>query len=945
MRPLKLVISAFGPYASRTEVDLNSLGKRGLYLITGDTGAGKTTIFDAICYALYAEPSGSNREVNMLRSKYAQPDTPTFVELEFEYAQKNYRIRRNPEYERPAKRGNKLVKEDAGANLLLPNQVELTNTKEVNRKILDIMGLDKNQFTQLSMIAQGEFLKLILADTKQRQKIFREIFYTGNYQLIQDKVKAKVSELSKEYERIKHDLQHHVSAILPNQEANAEKVQSARDEKLPPSEILELLEEMLSEDVQQSECLQKRISELESQIEIFSGEITRLTNLKEIQGNLEKANSQLIQMQEQKKEIEEIWERQILQAPQREELKEKIIVLKEEIPKYDELEGLHSKLADLKKKGMEDFQKQNSLCAQIELLNTQIRMKKKELEDLKDVSAQLFQANSDLERIQEKKKIFEGHYADFSKVERLAQNFENVQGEYIALREKSSLEKEKYEIMQRAYLDEQAGLLASGLKEGEPCPVCGSSVHPNPASVNKNAPDKKEIEVQKQLSKSLENAMIGKSEETSKLSSALKTRLELLYGSLKNLLFQFENVQNEAWKFALEDFEIGDLNEKKRDWKDFQELITLQIKELNESDREISDKILRLKQDSMQYEKLRVQIPKMEEDLKAGGEKLADLNEVIASYSAQHNALEENIHSLKQKLQYESRKELLGSIFEQEKKSKELEEEFQRLQNTRQAVLQKIEGIKARVQTLSMQLPKGEMADIAEFLSRKKESEENKIKCNADFTQITIRISQNSNALEGLKRASEILYQKEEEYQWLKALSDTINGSVSGKEKIMLETYVQMTYFERILIRANTRFMQMTNGQYEFVRKSEGQNRRSQTGLELDVIDHYNGSVRDVRSLSGGESFKASLSLALGLSDEVQSSCGGIQISTMYVDEGFGSLDESSLRQAIDSLASLSDANRLIGIISHVPELKERIEKQIVVTKDKNGGSNVEIMI
>lgn len=945
MRPLKLVISAFGPYASRTEVDLNSLGKRGLYLITGDTGAGKTTIFDAICYALYSEPSGSNRDANMLRSKYAQPDTPTFVELEFEYAQKIYRIRRNPDYERPAKRGNKMVKEVASVSLLLPNQVELTNTKEVNRKILDIMGLDKNQFTQISMIAQGEFLKLILADTKQRQKIFREIFYTGNYQLIQDKVKAKVSELSKEYERVKQNLEHHVSSILSNQEENEEGVQIAKEGKMPIEEIVELLERMMGEDTKQSEFLNKRISELEMHIENHSNEINRLTNLKEIQGNLEKSNLELTQKQKEEKEIEEAWENQNLQASLREELKEKITLLKGEMSKYDELESLHCKLSDLKKKRMEDVGKQNSLSAQIELLNSKIQVKKKELEDLKDVNAQLFQENSNLEKIEERKKIFEGCDADFSKLENSAQHFENTQRAYIDLREKSTLEKEKYEVMQRAYLDEQAGLLASGLKEGEACPVCGSFSHPDLAKKSENAPDKKEMEEQKRLSNSLEDAMIRKSEEVSQSSANLKMGLELLYGNLKKLFCQFLNIRDEDLNSKLEDFEISNLVQKRSDWKQFQGLIAEQLSGLNEQIRESSDKILKLKGDFLQSERLRDEIPKMEEDLKENGEKLSSLNEIIASGRAQESTFLENIESLKRKLQYESKKALLESIFEYEKKSKEMEEEFLKIQSARQSVLQKIEGLKATIQTLSTQLPQGEIPDVGNLLSVKRDLEEKKVKCNADFTQIAIRINQNANALEGVKKESAFLCQKEQEYQWVKALSDTINGSVSGKEKIMLETYVQMTYFERILIRANTRFMQMTNGQYEFVRKSEGQNRRSQTGLELDVIDHYNGSVRDVRSLSGGESFKASLSLALGLSDEVQSSCGGIQISTMYVDEGFGSLDESSLRQAIDTLVSLSDANRLIGIISHVSELKERIEKQIVVTKDKNGGSNVEIMI
>ena len=216
--------------------------------------------------------------------------------------------------------------------------------------------------------------------------------------------------------------------------------------------------------------------------------------------------------------------------------------------------------------------------------------------------------------------------------------------------------------------------------------------------------------------------------------------------------------------------------------------------------------------------------------------------------------------------------------------------------------------------------------------------------CQNEKKELDLRIAVNERAAGAVKKIAAKSSEKEKQYQWVRALSNTANGALSGQDRIMLETYVQTAFFDRIIIRANTRFMQMTSGQFELVRAKTADNLRAQSGLELNVIDHYNGSIRSVKSLSGGESFKASLAMALGLSDEIQSQTGGIQIDTMFIDEGFGSLDENSLEQAIDVLLRLSESNRLVGIISHVSELKERIGRQIVIIKTPDGGSHARIV-
>ena len=293
------------------------------------------------------------------------------------------------------------------------------------------------------------------------------------------------------------------------------------------------------------------------------------------------------------------------------------------------------------------------------------------------------------------------------------------------------------------------------------------------------------------------------------------------------------------------------------------------------------------------------------------------------------------------------------------KSKKEAEETVKHLKNGIQLhknALEKVEteyadlekelaGLKGKIDQLKKQLESKEDIDTEKLLEEKNALTEKKTELTEKSETISTRIYTNNRAKENISKKATELTTIEEKWTWVKALSNTANGNISGKEKIMLETYIQATFFDRIIDRANTRLMVMSGGQYELIRRQEASNYRSQSGLELDVKDHYNGSIRNVKTLSGGESFKASLSLALGLSDEIQSNAGGIKLDTMFVDEGFGSLDEESLQQAIKALADLSEGNRLVGIISHVAELKERIDKQVIVTKEKTGGSKVTIVI
>ncbi len=914
MRPVKLTLSAFGPYAGITALDLEKLGKKGLYLITGDTGAGKTTIFDAITYALYGDPSGENREASMFRSKYAAPETPTFVELEFEYAGQRYKVERNPEYTRPAKKGDGFTQQKADATLNLPDGTVVTKIKEVTNKVIEITGIDRNQFTQIAMIAQGEFLKLLLATTEDRQKIFREIFNTKYYQVLQDRLRQELSESGKIKEQLENSIRQYIDGFLCEKDnvLNLD-LEKAKKNEISFLETLEAAEKIIEEDKSAENLLKTEIEALEK-------EIGNINNQLGTAREVEKARKELIQSELLKKEkgnelniLKEIYDKETEKKPEIQKFAEKISSHRAELVKYEKLDNLQRDLKDKKEK-IESYNKNLLNITKIqEESEGKLEQEKKEFLKLKDASIIVEKNKQESEKLNQKKKELQDLEILVNSHNKLKLELKNAQNKYLELKDESQKVKADYEMKNTAYLDQQAGIIARELKENEPCPVCGSTEHPAPAVLLADTLTKKDLEILKSATEELALKTNKASEESSKLG----TQSDLLSKRIK------EAQEALCGSTSLDEYKVT-----------LEQGIMKVTQELQSAEKNLE-----------RYKKLEISIPEIEKSIIVIKDELSKLKEEKIKTETEITGLENAEEELLKSLVFKDITQAKENIQLLEKQKNEMEAALEKSEKEYFACKEKIDTLEGTIQALAKQLAESKEVDVEGLMVRLSEKQAKKNSIEEAYSKIISRLNNNINALERIKKQSKNLEEAEKRYTWVKALSNTANGNISGKEKIMLETYVQMSYFDRIIARANVRFMMMSSGQYELKRKIETDNKRSQSGLELEVIDHYNGSERSVKTLSGGESFKASLALALGLSDEIQNSSGGIQLDTMFVDEGFGSLDDESLQQAIKTLAELTEGNRLVGIISHVGELKEKIEKQVVVKKDRAGGSRAEIVV
>ena len=922
MRPLHLTLSAFGPYAGRVEISLEQLGERGLYLITGDTGAGKTTIFDAITYALYGEPSGDNRDPSMFRSKYAQPDTPTWVELVFSYGGKRYTVRRSPEYERPAKRGGGTTPQRAEAELHLPDGHLVTKTREVTGEIVNIIGLDRSQFAQIAMIAQGDFLKLLLADTRSRQEIFRKLFPTRGYMVFQEKVKSESGALQRECEAARASVKQYIDGVLcPQEDPMYPQWERAWAGELPIQETVELLETLLEQD-------RERDTQCSEELEQLDGEWKAVTALLAKAEELEKAQSQLEVAQVRRETCATQWEAaqqqleaQTAQAPQLEVLRAQLADLEAELPRYQELEQLRQNFAAQ----TQNIQRQS---AQLEEQESEQKRREKELELWRQERAGLEEAGAQRERLlgqqtraQEQSQRLEELSTLLAGCRQACVELENAQKRYGVARQKAQVAQEDYTGKNQAFLDEQAGILAQKLAERQPCPVCGSLTHPTPAQLSPGAPTEEELNHAKQAWEAAQQTASTWSVEAGKARTALEEREGRLRSQMAHVLPECEADQPVDQS----------IQEAQRKAQEALDQVRGQL-------RQVEAALARKRQ-------LDTQIPQQEQRLGELEQAIASAREQLAGANSRREELQGQIHTLEGQLRYPQAEQARQEQSDLKGKLQRLEEAQAQAQRRANAAQLALTGAEEAVKQLTHLVEQSQPVDLVAQRARSQELTLRRAQLTAIQRELHTRITTNRTALEQIQGKTAQLTQLEQRYTWVRTLSNTVNGTLPGKEKIALETYVQMTFFDRILRRANLRLLVMTGGQYELKRRREAAGSRGQSGLEMDVIDHYNGTERSVKSLSGGESFQASLALALGLSDEIQSSAGGIRLDTMFVDEGFGSLDEESLSKAMGALGDLAQGNRLVGIISHVSELKEKIDKQIVVCKDRTGGSRVEIVV
>lgn len=921
MRPLKLKISAFGPYSGTTEFDFTKLGTGGLYLITGDTGAGKTTIFDAITYALYGETSGSNREVSMLRSKYADETTPTEVELTFSYRDKEYTVKRNPEYEKLKARGEGTTKQVANAEIIYPDGKVITRIKDVDNAVREIVRINKEQFCQIAMIAQGDFLKLLLASTKERIEIFRHIFKTELFGDLQERLKRESGKLSDECDTIKRSISQYISGIVCDEDnTDYIEVAKAKNGSLPTEEVIKLLEKLIADDEKAEKDIAAQKEKLQKELDEIKAKINKEQEVIAAKADLEKNEAAFAGETETQKDLTAKLEAEKSNQPKIKELGEKAAAIKALLPDYDEFEA-KEKTFKLNKTFIES--------------STETAIKKEnEIKAISDEIAKISEERKALEKAGEEKLKLEADKKALTdnadKLANLKTNItalEKAESDYAQALEdynnkQSAFERldGEYKALNKVYLDAQAGILADTLEADKPCPVCGSTTHPKIAVKPENAPTKEQLE-----------ELQGKVDVANNAANSARTKS----GNLKGVLDEKKESVLVEINALLGDVSISDA----------MSLIVVKLSDIDAEIETLNKKISEAKAKIERAEEIDRILPEKNKDLEVLKEELSKLNDEIKSKTAENVSLEKRIGELKGKFTFATKEEAQAKIDEFTENAEQMSKDYDSALKALNDSKEKIASLKSAKEEIVKRLGDKTDIDLEEEKDKLAALEERMESYDREAKITHARISANQTALDNIKARSGDLIATEKKYSWVKALSNTANGNIAGKEKVMLETYIQMNYFDRIIARANTRLMIMTDGQYDLVRRKEALNNKGQSGLDLNVIDHYNGSERSVKSLSGGESFKASLALALGLADEIQSSAGGIKLDTMFVDEGFGSLDEESLAAAMKALTSLADSNRLIGIISHVGELKQKIDKQIIVKKDKVGGSYAEIVV
>ena len=816
MKPLKLIMSAFGPYAERTEIDFSLLGEQGLYLITGDTGAGKTVIFDGICYALYGETSGGVRDASMLRSQYATADVPTFVELTFCLRGQEYVIRRNPEYRRPAKRGTGTTTERAGCELRFPTERQpLTKSGEVDKEIKELLGLDYKQFTQIAMIAQGQFRKFLDTNTEERSRIFRDLFHTVFYQNVQERLKRAAIDKGTECKELQRSMAQFLSGIsctgYAAQEAKLA-LWRANNFTACAGEALALLAEVVASDEVKREQNTAQKNELEMQQKNLADQLQVFDKLEVLAAAVCRSQAE-----------EAALARSIEGEAAAKQAREQALAAAEKAVD----EARQAKLVVAKEKGVQQ----------------QLMTKQR---DLRDLEAMLSRYESDIQELAKKRQEYSAHFQDYTQ------------------------KRQHYDMLDNAFLQAQAGILAQTLTLGKACPVCGSFEHPQPAVLPQNAPTQQQVKQAQAQVTSAKEYLGDLAGQGKKLGESCEQQKKLLLQKVSELLTCTE------------------LDALPQTLQTEQQSVDMQLQEL-------STRLRPLQQFAAQ-EKQREQAVNKQKQLNADAERAAQER-------------------------YTQLAKVQGQLDE---KNRQLAEQQKLVANIDEAAL------------------RSQYAELAAAVG----------KLEQEDRRLYAAIEKNNGIAAEVQKTSEQLTQSEQQYQSLKVLADTMNGKLTSKKHVNLETYIQMHYLDKILRRANLRLMQMTCGQYELCRESldntEVKTGNSKTGLDLVVQDHYSGRKRSVKTLSGGESFMASLALALGLADEVQSSAGGIQLDAMFVDEGFGSLDDAALQQAIATLQGLSEGHRLVGIISHVHDLMDMIDTQLIVTKKKAAdgvGSQVRLQL
>lgn len=913
MRPIRLKMTAFGSYADETVIDFDRLGTNGLYLITGETGSGKTTIFDAITYALFGELSDDVREPGMMRSTYADPKVTTVVELDFEYRGMRYNVKRTPSYERPKLNGTGTTTQNGSAEFTQPNgRPPVINHGEVTKAIVELLGITRSQFTQTVMIAQGKFRDLLTVKGSERQKVFRSLFDTYIYNDFQDKIRERTSAAKREFDDLRGEILQLSNDVMCEEGSPIAEQKALVSEGAFDLSQIEELEKLLaaqnSEDTAAKNDLERSHNDANEKLHEITAELERGNSQREWREKLDELKRQLPELKKNADELAEASkEKNAKNSPILKENIETAARLKDIAPKFKELEDKRREYEEARKKaeelkrGCDDLSK--AICeleAKRELLadaGEKIVRLEAEIKDLDGTSGELNKLKTEL-----------------SELDRLREKYNTAERAFTDSQKEADDAAAHSQELRRLFNAEQAGILAEKLTDGMPCPVCGSTAHPKKAERSVGAPTSEEV-------KKAEDAAMRANKKASDLSAACGT-------AKGNLDAKTENVNEQLCKLL-----------PGTDIEQAEQTITLKLAELQAKTDALKVQLSAEKADLDDRTRLEKELPAKKDELARLQKKLDGQSNKASETKGTADELANRIKSAPGAAELSGEADVNRRIDEINAQSDALRKETDKAKQAADDAENALQTAKSNSELYEQQLERsGEPIDIEEKKSAQEKLVAAEKDLQAKMNSLEVRLTVNRDRLEKLRGHLPKTKDAEKHYMLVKQLSELSNGSYG---KLQLEAFVQKTFLDKVLDNANVHLMFMSDGQYEL-----RQPRNVGNKMELNILEYDKGVEREVKSLSGGESFITALSLALGLSETVQQSSGGVRLDTMFVDEGFGSLSDNYLAKAITELQALTASDRLIGIISHVEDVKSRIgTKRIEITKNGANGSKAEIIV
>lgn len=993
MMPISLTLSAFGPYPDTITIDFESFQEDGLFLITGPTGSGKTMIFDAMIFALYGKTSGQIRQTDSLRCDHALNEIPTFVEFSFSLHQQNYTIKRNPKYYLEGKKTPK----QPSALLILPDGKMVEGIKEVNQKMISLLGVDDQQFKQICMIAQGEFTKLIMASSDEREKVLRELFHSETYQKLEEKLKVHLKTYQDKYD------------LLLNKRKDLMQELQVEDHQ----EYLSKQTKLIASQQKEYDDLKKDLDQKKQQLQLYRLQNQRLIQLKDLKQQFQDLKKQENDYQELNKTVDTLKKAQetnylyisyIKQQKKLQTLKlnqEDFLKQLKKLEKDYQEKKVQADFLDYKQQTKEklqnqiqetkqlinqiyqyqnDYQNLQTLKQQYRMLDEEHKLFLKKKEKFENGLQRDQERIQSEQQVQSKYELIKQQYVRlneqkvkvhqlsdyYDQILKLNENKSDLQEEYTVVEKQVDHEKMQYNQMEKLYFRKQAGIFALQLKEDQPCPICGSLHHPHPAQIEKEDITKEKLDqqakkvkqqehrlqdiLQKILLSNQKKEMLVK--QTKQLSSELNIQEEI---SKEIFIKELDHLSKDEKRMKKEYLELQDelkyiqklkksvalslkdmSTYESKELKQAQSLENIQVQihqlsgKLNDSLRqyEIGEVNKNYQQVQKEYRQLSLEIETIQQDYEKVKNKYLEIKTKISSLN-QQIIQEQEIYD-----ELDNKYHAALDAFINEEEFLNLKTQINQisiLEKKYQDYLISLKSLNEQIISLENEVKDSTYVDLSSLSETIKEVNQQLREKNDDLEKLKIDYSLKEKMIKDIQKINQQLEKDEDTYQRYLDLYNLASGK--NNARVSIERYVLATYFENMLIYANVIMKQLSQGRYQLLRKDDAGKGRSQQGLELDVFDQESGNIRSIKTLSGGESFKAALSLALGLSRMVQDYAGGIELNTLFIDEGFGSLDSQSLDQAMNCLMELHHENKLIGIISHVSDLKDRIERQLVVER------------